>query len=60
MGMGDSVESGKEAEYKKLLKGLSQGDRVDVKVHLMCIFLLRDGTAISIRKGESLAGGRCG
>lgn len=51
MSMGGLEESGKKARYRKLVKELKRGDRVDVKIHPMCLFLLRDGTVISIHRG---------
>ncbi|KAI0370066.1 hypothetical protein BV20DRAFT_1019543 [Pilatotrama ljubarskyi] len=42
------------ARNRKLLKELKRGDRVNVKVAPMCIFLFRDGTVISIHKDNTL------
>ncbi|KAI0352284.1 hypothetical protein OH77DRAFT_812592 [Trametes cingulata] len=42
------------ARNRKLLRELKRGDRVNVKVAPMCIFLFRDGTVISIHKDNTL------
>ena len=42
----------KDARNRKLLRELKRGDRVNVKIQPMCLFLFRDGTVISIHKGE--------
>ncbi|TBU27626.1 hypothetical protein BD311DRAFT_723910 [Dichomitus squalens] len=48
-------ESGKKtARYRSLVKELKRGDRVEVKIRPMCVFLLRDGTVVSIHKDTTL------
>ncbi|EJF56391.1 hypothetical protein DICSQDRAFT_174966 [Dichomitus squalens LYAD-421 SS1] len=48
-------ESGKKtARYRKLVKELKRGDRVEVKIRPMCVLLLRDGTVVSIHKDTTL------
>ncbi|KAI8980569.1 hypothetical protein BD414DRAFT_492607 [Trametes punicea] len=42
------------ARDRKLLMELKGGDRVNVKVAPLCIFLFRDGTVISIHKDNTL------
>ncbi|TBU21452.1 hypothetical protein BD311DRAFT_734402 [Dichomitus squalens] len=48
-------DSSKKARYQKLVGELKKGDRVDVQIHPMCIFLLRDGTVVSIHNDTTLA-----
>ncbi|EJF56330.1 hypothetical protein DICSQDRAFT_71711 [Dichomitus squalens LYAD-421 SS1] len=48
-------ESSKKARYQKLVGELKKGDRVDVQIHPMCVFLLRDGTVVSIHNDTTLA-----
>ncbi|TBU36277.1 hypothetical protein BD309DRAFT_1024474 [Dichomitus squalens] len=43
-------ESIKKARYQKLV-----GDRVDVQIHPMCVFLPRDGTVVSMHNDTRLA-----
>ncbi|KAI0937315.1 hypothetical protein AcW1_001327 [Taiwanofungus camphoratus] len=38
----------------KLIRELKRGDRVNVKVHPMCIFLFRDGTVVSINRDPNI------
>ena len=42
-----------DARNRKLLRELKRGDRVNVKIQPLCLFLFRDGTVISIHKGKS-------
>ncbi|EMD32609.1 hypothetical protein CERSUDRAFT_118647 [Gelatoporia subvermispora B] len=44
----------KNARAIKFIRELKRGDRVNVKVQPLCIFLLRDGTVISIHKDAKL------
>lgn len=46
------VKASKNARNRALLHELKRGDRVNVTVSPLCIFLLRDGTVISIHQGE--------
>ena len=48
----------KDARNRKLLRELKRGDRVNVKIQPMCLFLFRDGTVISIHQGEWAASTR--
>jgi Mg2+ and Co2+ transporter CorA len=41
--------------HAQAIERLKRGDRVDVKIQPLCIFLLRDGTVISLSRGRSLA-----
>ena len=50
----------KDARNRKLLRELKRGDRVNVKIQPMCLFLFRDGTVISIHQGERAASTRGG
>ncbi|TBU26615.1 hypothetical protein BD311DRAFT_725745 [Dichomitus squalens] len=43
-----------DARNRKLLRELKRGDRVNVKIQPLCIFLFRDGTVISIHKDNTL------
>ncbi|PCH34323.1 hypothetical protein WOLCODRAFT_135642 [Wolfiporia cocos MD-104 SS10] len=49
-----SEKKNKVARVMKLLKELKKGDRVNVKIHPMCIFLYRDGTVISINGNNNV------
>ncbi|KAI0701239.1 hypothetical protein C8T65DRAFT_741768 [Cerioporus squamosus] len=42
------------ARNRKLLRELKRGDRVNVKIQPLCLFLFRDGTVISIHKDNTL------
>lgn len=48
----EDLKANKNARNRALLQELKRGDRVDVNVSPLCIFLMRDGTVISIHKGE--------
>lgn len=48
----EDLKANKNARNRKILHELKRGDRVDVNVSPLCIFLMRDGTVISIHKGE--------
>ncbi|KAI0327693.1 hypothetical protein GY45DRAFT_1283295 [Cubamyces sp. BRFM 1775] len=50
----DETKAKKNARNRKLLKELKGGDRVNVKIAPMCLFLFRDGTVISIHKDNTL------
>ncbi|KAI0640257.1 hypothetical protein C8Q77DRAFT_1153132 [Trametes polyzona] len=47
-------KANKNARNRKLLRELKRGDRVNVKIAPLCIFLMRDGTVISIHKDNTL------
>ncbi|KAF5385150.1 hypothetical protein D9615_001084 [Tricholomella constricta] len=51
---GAAVSRQKRVEHEVTLDALKHGERVDVKVSPMFVFLLRDGTVISIHKDPSL------
>ncbi|PIL31186.1 transporter [Ganoderma sinense ZZ0214-1] len=53
-GVGDE-RAQKDARNRKLLRELKRGDRVNVKIQPMCLFLFRDGTVISIHKDNTLS-----
>ncbi|RPD82705.1 hypothetical protein L226DRAFT_476045 [Lentinus tigrinus ALCF2SS1-7] len=42
------------ARNRRLLRDLKRGDRVNVKIQPLCLFLFRDGTVISIHKDNTL------
>ncbi|OBZ68633.1 Magnesium transport protein CorA [Grifola frondosa] len=44
----------KNAENRKLIRELKKGERVNVKIQPMCIFLFRDGTVLSIHRDSKL------
>lgn len=46
------VKANKNARNRALLRELKRGDRVNVNVSPLCIFLMRDGTVISMHNGE--------
>ncbi len=48
----EDVKANKNAQNRALLRELKRGDRVNVNVSPLCIFLMRDGTVISMHKGE--------
>ena len=54
-GMEEDTRALKNKRNRRLVKELKRGDRVNVKIHPMCLFLLKDGTVISIHKGVPLA-----
>ncbi|KAM5539863.1 hypothetical protein V8D89_006366 [Ganoderma adspersum] len=45
----------KDARNRKLLRELKRGDRVNVRIQPMCLFLFRDGTVISIHRDNTLS-----
>lgn len=51
-GMEDDGKAAKNARNRKFVRELKRGDRVNVKIQPLCLFLFRDGTVISIHKGE--------
>ena len=51
-GVEEDQKAQKNARNRKLLRELKRGDRVNVKIQPLCLFLFRDGTVISIHKGE--------
>ncbi|EJF56321.1 hypothetical protein DICSQDRAFT_175003 [Dichomitus squalens LYAD-421 SS1] len=44
-------DSSKKSRYQKLVGELKKGDRVDVQIHPVCVFLLCDGTVVSMHNG---------
>lgn len=52
-GMDVNEKAQKNARNRKLVRELKRGDRVNVKIQPLCLFLFRDGTVISMHKGES-------
>ena len=50
-GMEEDTRAQKNARNRRLVKELKRGDRVNVKIQPMCLFLFKDGTVISIHKG---------
>ncbi|KAH9923191.1 uncharacterized protein BXZ73DRAFT_91487 [Epithele typhae] len=53
-GMAESEQAQKNARNRKLVKELTRGDRVNVQIRPMCLFLFKDGTVISIHKDNTL------
>ncbi|KAI0779003.1 hypothetical protein BD413DRAFT_490249 [Trametes elegans] len=53
-GMEQDEKAMKNARNRKLLKELKRGDRVNVRIAPLCIFLFRDGTVISIHQDNHL------
>lgn len=51
-GFEEEVKANKDARNRKLLRELKRGDRVNVNIAPLCIFLMREGTVISMHKGE--------
>ncbi len=51
-GVEEDDKATNNARNRKLLRELKRGDRVNVKIQPLCLFLFRDGTVISIHKGE--------
>ncbi|THH01212.1 hypothetical protein EW026_g1441 [Hermanssonia centrifuga] len=53
-GMESGSTSRKDAKNMKVIKELKKGDRVNVKISPMAIFLFRDGTVITIHQDTKL------
>ncbi|KAI0673968.1 hypothetical protein C8Q78DRAFT_663457 [Trametes maxima] len=53
-GVEEDDKAKKNARNRKLLKELKRGDRVNVRIAPLCIFLYRDGTVISMHKDNTL------
>ncbi|KAI0829056.1 hypothetical protein BC628DRAFT_1315896 [Trametes gibbosa] len=53
-GMENDEKAKKNARNRKLVRELKRGDRVNVKIAPLCIFLMRDGTVISMHKDNTL------
>ncbi|KAL1950966.1 hypothetical protein VTO73DRAFT_115 [Trametes versicolor] len=53
-GFEEEVKANKDARNRKLLRELKRGDRVNVNIAPLCIFLMRDGTVISMHKDNTL------
>ncbi|OJT04614.1 Magnesium transport protein CorA [Trametes pubescens] len=49
----EDVKANKNARNRALLRELKRGDRVNVNVSPLCIFLMRDGTVISMHKDNT-------
>lgn len=47
----EDEKANRNARNRALLRELKRGDRVNVNVSPLCIFLMRDGTVISIHQG---------
>ena len=47
-----TIKAQKNARNRRLVRELKRGDRVNVKIQPLCLFLFRDGTVISVHKGE--------
>ena len=50
-GIEEDTKAQKNARNRRLLRELKRGDRVNVRIHPLCLFLFKDGTVISIHKG---------
>ncbi|RDX50495.1 hypothetical protein OH76DRAFT_1482272 [Lentinus brumalis] len=53
-GVEEDDKATNNARNRKLLRELKRGDRVNVKIQPLCLFLFRDGTVISIHKDSTL------
>ncbi|KAI0756135.1 hypothetical protein C8Q80DRAFT_1264232 [Daedaleopsis nitida] len=53
-GMDENAKAQKNARNRKLVRELKRGDRVNVKIQPLCLFLFRDGTVISLHKDNTL------
>ena len=48
---GSSTRAQKNARNRRLVRELKRGDRVNVKIQPLCLFLFRDGTVVTIHPG---------